>query len=230
MIFTAFILQASPAALSPEAFQAKCEEARKAKDWPGLEALARNQIAADAKDASAQSALGLALLAQNKGEDARAACERAIALDPKQVDAYLCLGLFYAQAKDRKAVIKTGRRLAAFMPSDIHKYYAVVPIFTAAGEDPSVPCLPSNDLPGILQSKMQQSPYWRDAILSGIHGSVAVDIKVGTDGVPISVTPLAGTLQLFPYVVNIAQHYQFKPQVRDGHPIAFRIPGYFVFQ
>lgn len=230
MIIATFILQTPQAALSPKDFQAKCGEFSKAKDWPGLEAVARNQIASDEKDASAQAALGFALLAQNKGEDARAACERAIALDPKQTNAYVYLGLFYAQAKDRKAVIKTGHRLATFVPLDINKYYGVVPIFTAAGDDPSLPCLPPEDMPAIRLSDPSQSPYWRDTILSGIHGSVAVDIKVGIDGVPISVTPLAGTLRLFPYVVDIAQHYRFKPQVRDGHPISFRIPGFFIFQ
>ena len=231
MIPAALILQTPQAALSAKDFTARCGELSKAKDWPGLEALARTQIAADSKDAAAQAALGFALLAQNKTDEGRAACERAISLDRRLVKPYIYLGLSFAQAKDRKSVIETGHRLTASLPFDVARYYEVIPIFAAAGQDESLPCLASDNMPAILTSSQNvPPPYPVEAFRSHIQGSVVVDIRVGEDGVPISVTPLAGPSLLIPAAADMAQHYRFKPQVKDGRPIAFRIPGIFKFR
>ncbi|HXC16652.1 MAG TPA: TonB family protein [Holophagaceae bacterium] len=221
ILVPALVIQSheTPAPLSPKDFQAKCGEFSKAKDWKGLEGLARTQIAANPKDAPAEAALGFALLAQDRTADAKAACERAIALNRREVTAYLYLGLICAQSGDRDGVIKTGQRLSEADPFGVKGYYQAPPLAAATGTDPKevfvkeAKAIPSHGWPLYPDSAREMK----------IQGTVVYNLHVGADGLPTSVEVLAGPPQLAtPSILDFAKGTRFEPVLKDGHPIAFR--------
>jgi TonB family protein len=223
----ALIHQTPQTALSPKDFQAKCAEFSKAKDWKGLETLARAQITADAKDAPAEAALGFALLAQDRAADAKAACERAIALNRREVTAYLYLGLTCAQSNDRDGVIKTGQRLSEAEPLAVERYYKVPAMAEAVGTDPKeifdkeAKALPSHGFP----------PFPEAARTMHIQGTVVYNLHVGPDGITTSVEVLAGPPQLATLsLLDFAKRTRFEPVMKDGRPIAFHTIRTFTFR
>ena len=227
MIVAAFVLQ-QPQALDAKAFQARCADLSKAKDWTGLETLARTQIAANAKDAAAQAALGFALLAQDKTEDGRKACEASIHLDPRNEKPYIYLGLSYAQAKDHAGVIKTGQRLSGALPFAVRDYYEVPAIGEASGTDPLEP-FDKQDQPATPAGGWP--PYPAEARAMNAQGVVVVEVHVGPDGVPISTAALAGPPQLTTgSMLEFGKHFRFKPLLKGGVPMPFRTLLYFTFR
>jgi cytochrome c-type biogenesis protein CcmH/NrfG len=123
----AAILQ-PPQALDAKAFQARCAEFSKAKDWKGLEALCRAQVAADPKDAKACAALGYALFAQNRADEGRTACDMALKQNPKQVQALIYLGMEDARLGRKAELLSVGARLkASLTPSGV---LVVIPMDT----------------------------------------------------------------------------------------------------
>ena len=214
--------------LDDKAFQARCAELSKAKDWQGLEALARGQAAADPKDAAAQAALGFALLAQDKTEDGRKACEASIHLDPKNEKPYIYLGLSYAQAKDRDGVIKTGQRLSDALPFAVRNYYEVTVIAEASGADPHEP-FDRQDQPATPASGWP--PYPPEARTMNAQGVVVVEVHVGPDGIPVSTAALAGPPQLTTLsILEFGKHFRFKPLLKGGAPVPFRTLLYCTFR
>ncbi|HXC16109.1 MAG TPA: TonB family protein [Holophagaceae bacterium] len=227
MILAALILQTPQTALGPKDFQAKCAEFSKTKDWKGLEGLARTQIAANPKDAPAEAALGFALLAQDRTADARAACEQAIALNPREVTAYLYLGFVCAQSGDRDGVIKTGQRLSGADPFAIKGYYQVPALAAATGTDPKEDF--SND------AKDLPSQGWPDYPESArgmkIQGTVVYNLHVRPDGVTTAAEVLAGPPQLATLsLLDFAKRTRFEPLMKDGHPVAFHTTRIYTFR
>ena len=209
MIIAAFILQTPQAALSPKDFQAKCAEFSKAKDWKGLETLSRAQIAANPKDAPAEAALGFALFAQGGTTDAKAACERAIALNRREVTAYLYLGLMAAQSGDRDGVIKTGQRLSGAEPFAVERYYKTPVMAAAVGTDSKE--IFGKDAKALLSHG--GPPFPEAARTMNVQGTVVFNLHVGTEGVITSVEVLAAP----PSIGNALY-----PRIRETDP--FRTP------
>ena len=223
MILAALILQTSQAALSPKDFQAKCAEFGNAKNWKGLEGLAQAQIMADPKDAVAQAALGYAMLAENRTDEGRAACEMAIKLNPQLISAYVYLGMSYAQAGDQKGVMSTGDRLVKADPYGAKSYYQAPGLFRAAVGTTDLAVLPEAEpIPHSMRmAYYPASPRRQD-------GAAVYDITVGPDGKPKAIKPLGGPASLLPAGVLTVQSFLYKPLMVDGKPVAFHAPAVLV--
>ena len=221
MLFPAALLTQSPA-LSAKDFSARCGELSKAKDWPGLEALARNQVAASPKDASAQAALGYALLAQKKSEEGKTACEAALKLDPKQMPALFYLGLQAAQEGDQKGVLAIAKRIEAIKPLMAVQFMRLPAIQRGA--------VPGTDLPLIDQSQIHFKAASMSALMdyisdaAGPRLAVAVIVlTVGPDGVPTMAEALVATPGLLvPQLEKAASECRVQPIKMDGKPAAIR--------
>ena len=225
MIAAAFIQQAQ--ALDAKAFQARCADLSKAKDWPGLEALARAQASADPKDAAAQAALGFALLAQGKGDEGRKACEQSIALDPKNEKPYIYLGLSYAQAKDRDGIIRTGQRLSGALPFAVKDYYLVAAIAEASGSDPNEPF----DSRSPLAHGQAWPQYPPEARFTHVEGAIAIELHVGADGIPLSTAVLAGPPLLATRpILEFAKSSRFNVLIKNGVAVPFRTIQTYIFK
>ena len=218
-----------PGALDAKAFQAKCGEFSKAKDWKGLESLSRAQIAADPKDASAYAAVGFALIAENRIGEAQAACEQAIRLNRHETEAYIYLGLIHAQAGDRDAVLKNGQELAAAEPFAIDRYYKVQAIFQSVSKNPTEPVdIEPTPRPQVLPGAQVSYPV--EAKFHHVQGTVALDVEVAEDGVPSLIDVLGGPKELVPAAIQTLKGFRYTPMLKDGHPIKFRTPAFFHFR
>ena len=222
MIVAALIAQTPQAALSPKDFQAKCAEFSKAKDWPGLEVLARNQVAADSKDASAEAALGFALFAQKKSDQAKASCEAALKLDPKQMQALFYLGLGAAQEGDQKGVLAIAKRIEAIKPLIAVQFMRIPEIQRGA--------VPGTDLPLIEQSQVHFKAESMSALMDYISDAAGprlavavIALTVGPDGVPTMAEALVTTPGLLvAQVEKAAIECRVAPIQVSGKPVPFR--------
>ena len=134
----AAILQ-SPQALDAKAFQARCAEFSKAKDWTGLEQAARAQIQASPADAAAYSALGYALFAQDRRDEGKAACEAALKNDPKHWLALFYLGMESASEGDSTGVKAAGKRLEGIGFDEVLRFWSIPSVQQAVIPDASIP-------------------------------------------------------------------------------------------
>ena len=212
----------NPPALSARDFTARCGELSKARDWPGLEALARRQAAANPKDASAQAALGFALLAQKKAGEGKAACEAALKLDPKQMQALFYLGLEAAQEGDQNGVLAIAKRIESIKPL-IAVQFMRNPVIQRA-------VVPGTDLPLIEASQIHfkgaSMGALNDYLSEASGGRLAVAVialTVGPDGVPtMAETLVASPGLLAPQVEKAAAECRVEPIQINGKPAAVR--------
>lgn len=212
----------NPPALSAKDFVARCGELSKAKDWPGLEALARNQAAANPKDASAQAALGFALFAQKKAPEGKAACEAALKLDPKQMQALFYLGLESAQEGDQAGVLGIAKRIESIKPLVAVQFMRNPAIQRAA--------VPGTDMPlieaGQVHFKAASMGALQDYVSEASGGRLAVAVialTVGPDGVPtMAETLVASPGLLVPQVEKAAAECRVAPIQVNGKPASFR--------
>ena len=205
------------AALSAKDFTARCGELSKAKDWPGLETLARAQAAADPKDASAQSALGFALFAQKKAEEGRAACEAALKLDPKRAEALFYLGIDRAQARDAAGVEEIGQRVAAVSVKALEAYWAIPVVEDAVLEHP--------ELPIIQTSLLHFTSMSLDAVEGAAGpapGPFVVALTVDAEGRPTSARTLMAPMGTAAPLEGAAMGWRVEPVKVEGTPVAGR--------
>ena len=209
-------------ALSAKDFAAKCADLSKARDWAGLEALARAQAAASPKDASAQAALGFALLAQGKKPEGKAACEAALKLDPKQMQALFYLGVETAQEGDRDGTLAIAKRIESIKP-------LVAVQFT---RNPAVQhaLVPGTDMPlvepGQVHLKAASMGALQGYLSEAANGRLAVAVialSVDAEGVPtMAETLLASPGLLAPQIEKNAIECRVEPLKINGKPAPFR--------
>ena len=214
MPFAALILQTPQAALSPKDFQAKCAEFSKAKDWPGLEVLARTQIAADSKDAPAQAALGFALLAQKKTADGKAACEGALRLNPKFVQPLFYLGLQSVNEGDRKEARAIGRRLEGITPKAAITFWSLPSALALITGDARAPIVKAESVR--FKSMSLQSAF---DMVGPIEGPIAVALVVNEEGIPTFAEALISPSGNFKAALErAAMRWRIEPALINGKP------------
>ncbi|HTL97322.1 MAG TPA: tetratricopeptide repeat protein [Holophagaceae bacterium] len=205
------------AALGAKDFTARCGELSRAKDWPGLEALARTQMAADPKDAAAQAALGFALLAQNKTGEGKAACEAALQLDPKRADALYYLGIAYAQAGDAAGVAEVGRRVGTVSTDALQTYWQIPVIEDAVLGHPELPIFQAS----VLHFESMSMDSVKEAA-GPYTGPLVVALTVDADGRPMSAHSLLAPAGVVMPLELAAMRWLVEPVKVDGKPVAGR--------
>ena len=210
------------AALSAKDFTARCAELSKAKDWPGLEALARNQTLANPKDAAAEAALGFALFAQKKTPEGKAACETALKLDPKQMQALFYLGLASAQEGDQAGVLAIAKRIESIKPLVAVQFMRNPAIQHAVVPGADLPLIEASQVHLKAASLGALNAYLSEA--SGGRLAVAViAFTVGADGSPtMAEVLLASPGLLTPQVEKAAVECRVEPLKVDGKAVPFR--------
>ncbi len=174
----------NPPALIAKDFNSRCGELSTAKDWPGLESFAREQITASPKDANAWAALGYALLAQDKSKEGRAACESSLTLDPKRTDALDYLGFEAASTGDTKSVLAVAKRIGERDLDSESRFLQIPAIQEAAIAPLRVPVAPGRiRFKSQALNKLLRASGRRDV-------PIVVAIVVDTEGAPISADAL----------------------------------------
>jgi len=76
-------------------------------------------------------------------------------------------------------------------------------------------------------------PYPKMAQAARIQGSVKLEMVIGTDGVPTTISIISGHPHLQSHAIEYAKKWRFKPALVDGHPVParfqlnlnFKLPG-----
>lgn len=201
-----------PPALTAKDFHARCGDLSKVKDWKGLEALAKAQLASDPKDAAAQSALGYALLAQNRSEEGKAACEAALSLDPNRTDALYYLGLEAARTGDTKTVMVVAKRIGARSAESEVRFLQIPAVQQTAIAPLEVPVAP-----GVHFKKQTMERLMEVRAQPG--APMVVALVVDPEGLPISSQALmAPNAQAAMCLEMDAMHWRVEPVLIAGKP------------
>ena len=216
------LIALDPQSLSAKDFQARCADLSKARDWAGLETLARAQATANPKDAFAEATLGFALLAQKKGPEGKAACEAALKLDPKQMQALFYLGLADAQDGDRDGTLAVARRIESIKPLVAVQFMRNPAVQHAAVPGADMPLVEASQVHvkaaslGALQGYVSEAANGRLAV-------VVIALTVDPEGVPTMVeTLLASPGLLLPQIEKAAIECRVEPLKVGGKPAPFR--------
>lgn len=208
---------------SAPSFAERCSKLSKAKDWPGLEALARQQIATDPKDANAQAALGFSLLAQNKRAEGKAACVAALKLNPKHLQALFYLGIECAQEGDAKGALATGRQIESINPLAAIQFMRnpSVQHAVAPGADP---ILVEASQVHVKADSIESLHSYMEEAAKGRLAVVVLALTVDENGVPILADTLVSSPGLLHQEIEKAvMELGFIPLKANGSPIPFRM-------
>lgn len=204
-------------ALDAKAFQARCAEFSKARDWKGLEALARAQVAANPKDAEAFSALGYALFAQDRGAEGRGACESALKLDPKQIQALIYLGMEDAREGKKAELLSVGSQLKAIQPELAIRFWCQPSVLLAI--------LPDNPMPVVDESKVTFTKQSLQSLfdrVGPVAGPLAVAMVFDEQGFPTYASALVSPPGVAKMALEQAvMHWRIKPVQIEGKPRTF---------
>jgi hypothetical protein len=206
--------QTPQAPLSAKDFQAKCGEFSKAKDWKGLEGLARTQIAADPKDAPAEAALGFALFAQNRADEGKAACEEALRLSPTFVQPLFYLGLQSVSEGDQKGVKVIGKRLESIAPRAAITFWSLPSVLSLITGDARTAVVKGESVH--FKSMSLQSVF---DMVGPIEGPIAVALVVDEKGFPTSAETLTSAPgNLRGALERAAMRWRIEPALINGKP------------
>ena len=208
------------AALNAKEFSARCDELSNAKDWSGLEILARTQAAADPKDASAQAALGLALFAQKRADEGRAACEAALKLDPKRLDALYYLGIDCAASGDVPGVKVIASRIGSLSTDSEVSFWELPNIQDVATRHLQA-LLGHPNLPLVDASSLHFKPHSRraDTVFTSPNAPpLVVAMTVDAEGLPTSAQALMAPKEVAPTLESMVMKWRVEPVMIDGRP------------
>lgn len=208
----------SPQALDAKAFQARCAEFSKARNWKGLEQASRAQIQASPNDATAYSALGYALFAQGRKDEGKAACETALKVDPKHSLALFYLGMASAAEGDPAGVKAAGKRLENIGFEEVLRYWGIPSVQQAV--------IPENRIPWVDGAKIRFKSMSIQPVLD-ITGPMVAPLVIALT-VDATGTPSRAEALLAPpgparhALESAAMRWRIEPVQVDGQPSAAR--------